>query len=213
MAENENVVVEETTPEVQPKSKGPSKGNKFGAALKEWFRKRVVKLKRNTKTIPYVYLIIIMFLWLIWLFTFSRTIAGMAKVEWGGMAIFLTTLFSILSVAVFGSAFPKRKKTNIVMLCVLFAFLIIVILSQVLYYVMVNDYVLHGSEFDAEDLAARPYIGKSLTLSIVVMVLYGFGIILIATLPLYKKLIQKINTRKVLEENNLSETIDTSAEV
>ena len=207
MAENENIA----TP-VQPAE--PSKGAKFGAAVKEWCRKTIVKLKRNTKVIPQIYLAVIMFLWLIWLFTFSRTIAGMSKVEWGGMSIFLTTLFSILAIAVFGSAFPKRKKTNYIMLGVLFAFLVIVILSQLLYYVKVNDYVLHGSDYSADDLAKRPYIQQSLSLSIVMMVLYGIGIVLVATLPLYTKLLQKINTKKVLEENKLSaDAIDTSAEV
>lgn len=207
MADNKNVA----TP-AQPAQ--PSKGAKFGAAVKEWFRKSIVKLKRNTKVIPQVYLAITMFLWLIWLFTFSRTIANMSKVEWGGMAIFLTTLFSILAIAVFGSAFPKRKKTNYVMLAVLFAFLVIVILSQVLYYVKVDDYVKFGSGYDADALAERPFIKQSLSLSIVMMVLYGIGIILVATLPLYTKLLQKINTKKVIEENNLSaDAIDTSAEV
>lgn len=223
MAENENVAVEETTPEIQPKQPAePSKVSKFGAAVKEWFRKRIVKLKRNTKIIPYAYIIITMFIVLVWLFTQSRTVNAMRSVEWGGMAVFLTTLFSILSVAVFGSAFPKRKKVNIPMLCVLFVFLALVILSNVLYYIMVKDYVINESGWFNEAAGGwaapvlaeeRPFIQNSLTYSIVEMILYGIAIVLVATLPLYKKLIQKINTRKVIEENNLSENIDTSAEV
>lgn len=208
MEENENVVENATVPSEPLKEK-----KNIGAAIKERFRRFIVKLKRNTKIIPYTYLIIIMFLWLVWLFTFSRSVAELSKAEWGGMSIFLTTLFSILSVAVFGSAFPKRKKTNIAMLCVLFAFLVIVILSQVLYYVKVGDYIKDGSGYTADDLAQRPYLQQSLTLSVVVMILYGIGILLVATLPLYKKLLLKINTRKNLEENKLSEEIDTSEEV
>lgn len=205
--------MEENQNAVNAVASEPSEKKGAGAAIKERCRKFIVKLKRNTKLIPYTYLIIIMFLWLIWLFTFSRSVAELSKAEWGGMSIFLTTLFSILSVAVFGSAFPKRKKTNVALLCVLFAFLIIVILSQVLYYVKVGDYIYHGSNFNAEDLAKRPYLEQSLNLSIAVMVLYGIGILLVATLPLYKKLLLKINTRKDLEENKLSEEIDTSEEV
>lgn len=205
--------MEENQNAVNAVASEPSEKKSAGAAIKERCRKFIVKLKRNTKLIPYTYLIIIMFLWLIWLFTFSRSVAELSKAEWGGMSIFLTTLFSILSVAVFGSAFPKRKKTNVALLCVLFAFLIIVILSQVLYHEKVGEYIKYGSNFNAEDLAKRPYLEQSLNLSIAVMVLYGIGILLVATLPLYKKLLLKINTRKDLEENKLSEEIDTSEEV
>lgn len=214
MAENENVV-EETTPEVQPEPTQPSKGGaSAGAAVKEWCRKQTVKLKRNTKIIPQIYLVIIMFLWLIWLFTFSQAIAEISAVEWGGMAIFIITLFSVLTVALFGSAFPKRKKANIIMLCVLFAFLVIIILGDVLYYHQVSEYIANKSGYSDAQLAERPYLQQSLNLAIVHAILNGVGIVLLATLPLYTKLLMKINTRKVLEENQLSEdAIDTSEEV
>ena len=54
---------------------------------------------------------------------------------------------------------------------------------------------------------------QSLTLAITHVVLVGIEAILLATLPLYKKLILKINTKKVIEENKLSEEIDTSEDV
>lgn len=212
MAENENAV-EETTPQVQPEPAEPSKGKKVGAAVKEWFRKQTVKLKRNTKIIPQVYLVIIMFLWLVWLFTFSQTVSESKSAEWIGLLVFVITLFSILAVALFGSAFPKRKKTNIVMLVLLFVFLAIIITCSILYYFQAGSYIDAQGYTDAEK-AAKPYLYKSLTLSIVTAVLYGVGIVLLATLPLYTKLIKKINTRKVLESSQLSDgTIDTSEEV
>ena len=40
MAENENVMENEVQP--QPKENKPSKGKQVGAAIKEWFRKRIV---------------------------------------------------------------------------------------------------------------------------------------------------------------------------
>ena len=45
------------------------------------------------------------------------------------------------------------------------------------------------------------------------IVLVGLSVVLLATLPLYRKLILKINTSKVVESNELKEEIDTSAEV
>lgn len=212
MAENENVVVEETTPEVQPQPTEPSKGKQVGAAVKEWFRKQTVKLKRNTKIIPQVYLVIIMFIWLIWLFTFSQAIDSISKVEWIGILVFIITLLSILAVALFGSAFPKRKKTNIVMLCLLFVFLAVIILCSILYYTQAHDYIY--ANYTAEKLAELTFLEQSLKLAIANAVLNGVGIVLLATLPLYTKLIKKINTRKVLEESQLSDgAIDTSEEV
>ena len=213
MAENEKIEVEETTPQVQPESTEPSKGKKVGAAIKEWFRKLTVKLKRNTKVIPQIYLVIIMFIWLIWLFTFSQTVNEISAAEWVGLMVFVITLFSILAVALFGSAFPKRKKTNIVMLCFLFAFLAIIIVCSVLYYVQAGNYI-DAQNYTAAERAEKPYLYQSLTLAIVNAVLYGVGIILLATLPLYSKLIKKINTKKVIEASQLSEdAIDTDAEV
>ena len=212
MAENENVV-EEATQQVQPEPTEPSKGKKVGAAIKEWFRKLAVKLKRNTKVIPQVYLVIIMFLWLIWLFTFSQTVSEISSAEWVGLLVFIITLLSILSVALFGSVFPKRKKTNYVMLGVLFAFLAIIIACCILYYIQAGAYI-DAQKYDDAEQAARPYLYSSLTLSIATAVLNGVGIVLLATLPLYSKLIQKINTRKVLDASQLSEdAIDTSEEV
>ncbi|MCH5148865.1 MAG: hypothetical protein J1G05_05860 [Clostridiales bacterium] len=212
MAENENTVVEETAPQVQPQPTEPSKGKKVGAAVKEWFRKQTVKLKRNTKIIPQVYLVIIMVIWLIWLFTFSQAIDSISKVEWIGMLIFIITLLSILAVALFGSAFPKRKKTNIVMLCLLFVFLAVIILCSILYYTQAHDYIYDN--YTAEKLTELAFLEQSLNLAIANAILNGIGIVLLATLPLYTKLIKKINTRKVLEESQLSNgAIDTSAEV
>lgn len=213
MAENENVVAEETAPEIKPEPAEPSKGKKVGAAVKEWFRKLAVKLKRNTKVIPQIYLVIIMFIWLIWLFTFSQTVNEISAAEWVGLFVFLITLLSILAVALFGSAFPKRKKTNIVMLCLLFVFLAVIIACSVLYYVQAGNYIDAQKYTEAEKLA-KPYLYQSLDLAIATAVLNGVGVILLATLPLYTKLIQKINTRKVLEVSQLSEdAIDTDAEV
>lgn len=213
MAENENVVAEETAPEIKPEPAEPSKAKKVGAAIKEWFRKLTVKLKRNTKVIPQIYLVVIMFIWLIWLFTFSQTVDAIRSAEWVGLFVFIITLLSILAVALFGSAFPKRKKVNKVMLGMLFAFLAIIIACSVLYYIQAGDYI-DAQNYTSEDLAEKPFLYKSLSLAIANIVLNGIGIILLATLPLYTKLIKKINTRKVIESSQLSEdAIDQSAEV
>ena len=206
MAENENVMENEVQP--QPKENKPSKGKQVGAAIKEWFRKRIVALKRAPHNIPLVYMVIVSFVWLVCLFTFSQAVDASAA-NYTGIAVFLTTLFSILVLALFLSAFPKRKKPNIVFIVLVFVFMVIIILSDFLYYYMETTFL---STRDPSFAAGKPFIGKSLTLSITHMVLVGVGIILLATLPLYKKLLLKINTKKVIESNDLSEELDTSEE-
>jgi competence protein ComGC len=62
-------------------------------------------------------------------------------------------------------------------------------------------------------LSSKPEIPQSYTLLTVHIVLIGISMVVLAFLPLYKKAINKINTKKVLEENVLNEEIDTSAEV
>lgn len=58
------------------------------------------------------------------------------------------------------------------------------------------------------NLNAKPYLLASLSVSIAHIVLVGISAILLATLPLYKKLILKINTSKIVDFNENQEVID-----
>jgi phosphoglycerol transferase MdoB-like AlkP superfamily enzyme len=204
MAENENTVVE---------TQGVSKGQKFKAGLKEWGRKKIVGLKRKPQSIILVMLFITTALWLIWLFTFSRTIFENAAVNWCGLVVFINTLISILIIALFGNAFPKRKKPSVVFIVMLFVFMAIIIACDVLYYVEMNTYIhtptsQGGAGYTAAQFAAKPFMENSLTLAIVHIVLVAICALLLATLPVYSKLINKINTRKEVASNDIKETID-----
>lgn len=205
--ENENVVENEVQPE--PKNDKPSKGKDIGAAVKEWFRKRVVALKRSTHNIPLLFTVLVTMLWLVWLFTFSKSIYLTSSATWTGMAVFANTMLSILIVPLFLNAFPKRKKPNIVFIVLLFVFMVAIVLCDVLYYVQESNYLANQSQ---DFLNKNPCLNQSLTLAIAHIVLVGVSAVLLATLPLYKKLIMKINTKKVLESNDLTEEIDTSEE-
>lgn len=212
-AEEENVaVVTEEQNEVVQDQK-PSTGKKIWAGIKEWFRKRIVGLKRSPQSIVLFALFVTTALWLIWLFTFSRNIYKNNAVDWCGLVVFVNTLISVLIIALFGSAFPKRKKPNIVFIVLLFVFMAALIACDVLYYVEMDKY-LHttqaqgGAGYGPSDFARYPFMEQSLTLAIAHIVLVGIDAILLATLPLYKKLINKINTRKVVESTEIKETID-----
>jgi hypothetical protein len=203
MSENENIVTENSG----------SKSNGFWAAVKEWFRKRIVNLKRSPQTIVLVMLFITTALWLIWLFTFSRTIYENSVVNWCGLVVFVNTLVSILIIALFGNAFPKRAKPNIVFIVMLFAFMAIIIACDVIYYVEMGTYIktdssLGGAGYTEKQLTENPYMLNSLNLAIAHIVLVAICAVLLATLPLYSKLINMINTRKDVADNDIKEAID-----
>lgn len=192
MAENQNVK--------------PATTNKFAAGVKEWFRKRIVGLKRKTHIIPLLVTLIASIVYLLNLRTVSKSALDNYNAGWLGIAMFVVTLFSILILALYIYAFPKRKKPNIVMLVLIFVFAAAMIGMDVLYYISLSDYLK-----TLEEAASLYYEALDVTLAHIIIL--GISVVLLATLPLYKKLIMKINTRKDLEENEIKEEIDTSAEV
>lgn len=187
--------------EVQSK---PSFGKRFAAGAKEFFRKSIVSLKRKPQTIPLVFTLIASVCYLLWLRTFSIAVTSNFAANWIGFCVFVNILLSVLVLALFLSAFPKRKKPNYVLIGAIFAFYAIMIVCDIIYHVLLTNY-LSGRDISAESAA-------SLTYTIVHIVLLGICIIVLAALPLYKKLILKINTQKEVSSNEITEVIETEDE-
>lgn len=206
--ENEKVLNQGEAAEVEQPS--PEKKPSFGAKVKEWFRKKIVALKRKPQQIPFIFIVIVSCIWLVWLFTFSKT-ASAFPIDVAGLSVFVVTLLSILIIFLFLNAFPKRKKPNIVMIVLVFVFMAAMIGMDVLYYVKVKEFI-YGPRLNAAGLAKAPYAEKSLSYAVAHMILQGVSIVLFATLPLYKKLILKINTSKKIEGNEIKEKIDVEDE-
>lgn len=202
MAENENMVVDQMPPEEQPQeSKAKAVLQKIGAGLKEWGRKQIVALKRRPHFIPLFITLITSVIYLLCLRTYSKVVMANFAVEWAGFCVFVNTLLSVLVLALYTSAFPKRTKPNIVLVGLIFVFYIVMLLLDVLYYVRMNDYLLQSTMTD---------IGReSLNNAILHMVFGGISIIVLALLPVYSKLIMKIDTSKEIESNNINEVIET----
>ena len=206
MAENE--IVETKVPEQ------PAKSSNKGAAVKEWFRKFIVKLKRQTQMIPLVIILITSLVYLCSTATYAQVIEKNSGIPNLGIAMFVNTLLSILVLAVFLNAFPKRKKPNIVFVVAVFVVLAVILGMDLLYLLSTQNFIKAlppaGQKIAYQN---NPAIKQSYTLLYVHMAFVGVSILVFALLPLYKKAISKINTRKVVEENELSGEIDTSAEV
>lgn len=200
-----------------PEVDKPSKFKAFLGGVKEWFRKFTVKLKRRPMNIAFFVLIISSIVYLCSLGNFSQTALNI-YVNWLGLSVFVNTLFCILSLLLFMNSFPKRsKKPKIVMLVLLFLFIAAMIAFDVVFYVNINNaYTADlNSGVMTPEIQARldEYVQPALRSTIAHIVLVGLGAILTATYPLYGKLINKINTRKVIESTELKEEIDTEEDV
>ena len=207
----EQATVVESSAEVEVAIDKPNKGKakeSFGAKAKEWFRKQIVNLKRNPQRIPFVCIIIVSIIWLFWLFTFSQTASRFSEINFAGLSIFINTMLSILIIFLFLYAFPKRKKVNIVMLVLVFVFMAAMIGMDVLYYTQVYKFIYIDKGVNEAGLATAPFALTSMTYAIVHIVLQGVSILVLALFPIYKKLLLKINTAKVVEGNDINETID-----
>lgn len=206
MSENEKVIQSETVEK-------PSFWARFGAGLKEWFRKLIVKLKHKTHMIPLVILIITSILYLCFLSSFSIVVDRNRGISLSGLSVFVNTLISVLILMVFLNAFPKRKKVNKVMLILVFVLLAVMIGFDLIFYINVIDFAARAGGGDASIyLSIATYIPPALNCLIVHIVFVGITIIALATMPLYKKALNKINTRKVVESTQMKESIDTSEE-
>lgn len=226
MAENETVLeTNELQPETQetqepelveqqPDSK-PSLASRFIGGVKERARKFVVKLKRRPMNIAFFMLIISSLVFLLLLGSFSQ--AGLEYAKPGvPIGLFVNTLFSILVLLLFMYAFPKRsKKPKIVMLVLCFVFMAVLIGLDILLYVQWSTaWEAHIPNLSANGIALREkYIYTAINGTLAHAVLVAVAAILTATYPLYGKLLAKINTRKVIESNEIKEEIDTSEEV
>lgn len=197
---DEQVITEETA----KKSSVKAVLKKIGAGIKEWGRKQIVTLKRNPQRIPLLFVIIVSIIWLFWLFTFSKTAGTYTTIDYAGLAVFINTLLSILIIFLFLNAFPKRKKPNVVFIVLVFLFMLAMIGMDVLYYIEVNNYILDG-KLNAAGLAKSPYVKQSMSYAIAHIVLQGLSMIVLALLPVYSKLIRKINTAKKVEGNEIGE--------
>lgn len=127
----------------------------------------------------------------------------------------------------------KKHNMNYIMLALTFVFVIVMFLMDILYYKQLtgciagnestffkdasqaSKYVKYfGADVTLDTIAYDPtnyksYLVSALELDIAHMVFLGISALLLATLPLYKKLIMKINTSKVIESTEIKEVIDT----
>ncbi|MCD7729553.1 MAG: hypothetical protein LUI60_06550 [Clostridia bacterium] len=196
MAENENVM----QPEV---SQPETKKKKDNGGFKEWRRKQIVNLKRKPQNIPMVFLFLGCAIYLVCLTSFSKSVIENynSLQEWAALGVFVCTLFSMLVIVSYMRIFPKHKKPSIAMMVVTYVFLALMIFMDI---VIINEITTLRAEnfsnpnvvYDSYDASAD---NTSIAISIVHIVIEAIAAVLLATMPLWKKLLMKINTKKEIE--------------
>ncbi len=167
--------------------------------IKEFFRKKIVSLKRNPSIIPLTMLLISFLVYSLNLTAVSNTTAKIQGSNMG-LAQFTIMLLSILSMVCMLNAFPRRKKANIPMLVLLFAMIGIIIFCDIHYTNAVWAAVTRATSPIVID-SNTAYILDAYKLLQIHVWLMAASAALVALLPVYSKLLRKINTAVEIEEN------------
>jgi len=181
---------------------------KLGAGIKESIRKALVSLKRRPHNIPLVLLLVSFFVYSLNTSAISDTTNTLLGKNMGFLN-FVTMLVSILVFVVFLDAFPKRQKPNVVMLVIMYVMFAVMILCDIFYTKSVNVQI---TKFDPEVIEKSLFINKALGIVKTHAIMIAIEAVLVATLPIYSRLFNKIKTSVDVEENAAMGEIEISEE-
>ncbi len=182
----------------------------FGARMKESVRKFIVNLKHRPQNIPLVMLVVTFLYFAMNLTHISDTTA---KINGANMGLcgFAVMLLSILSLVCFGNSFPKRKPVNKPMFILMFLMFGVILWADTTYMGTVYAAITRPENPIAITENTR-YIALAYNNLSVHRVLLIISIALILLLPVYSKLIRKINTSIEVAAGEEMAEIDISGE-
>lgn len=170
--------------------------------MKEWFRKLLVSIKRNPNYIPLVFLCISCLVFNLNLTSFSKTIS-LINEPGMGLCSFAIALCSYLSIITYLGAYPRRQKVKIGALIIVILMLVISIGCQFIF----SYFIKYGTilkENPIEINEKRLFVNTAKQTSSVHIVFLSISLVLILLLPVYKKLLAKINTSISIEDNQVN---------
>ena len=194
------------TPEAAAKK---SFGQKLGHGCKEIARKFIVALKRRPQYIPLAVFVIAFIIYTFNMSMISNTTALLQGSNMG-LAAFATMLFSMLSLVCFNNAFPYRKPVHKPMLILMFAMQALLLFCDWFYLGKVTE-ILNGSG-SGIDLYQNFFIVYTQYYLNQHMILIAVGVVLTALLPVYSKLLRKINTNVDVADNGSMGAIGLTAD-
>lgn len=166
--------------------------------VKEFFRKKIVSLKRKPQMIPMLVLVIG---FLVYSLNLTHVSDTTAKIQLAGMGLsgFCAMLFSLLSFVCFLNAYPHRKKTNIPMLVLMFLMLAILVVCDTFYMGQITTAITRADHPIVVDVNTA-YITKAYDMLGMHRIIIGIGAGLTLLVPVLRKLLKKINTSLPVEE-------------
>lgn len=186
---------------------------KPGRGFKEFIRKFLVSLKRKPQNIALFVLLVGFVFFSLNLTSISDTTA-LINTDNMGQCEFAMMLFSILSFVVFLRTFPKRQKVKIPMLILTFLFLGIVVFADVVYLSRISDALTREENriIINYETGQNLFIANAWSTLIAFLIFMAVVVVLLAALPLYSKLLRKINTSIDVEGNTNMTAVDISEE-
>ena len=180
----------------------------MGKVIKEAIRKGIVNLKRTPQTIPMVMLLIS---FVVYSFNLTNMSNTTAKIQGVGMGLcqFCIMLFSLLSFVCMLNAFPTRKKPVIPMVVLMFVMFGVIVYCDIHYCNAIMAALTRAESPIILDVNTL-YIANAYNMLQTFMILMGVTAVLVLTLPLYSKLIRKINTSVDVEDNGDMAQIEIS---
>lgn len=174
-------------------------GKKKNGGVKEFFRKKIVTLKRKPQMIP---LLVLAIGFLVYSLNLTHVSDTTAKIQLSGMGLsgFCTMLFSMLSFVCFLNAYPHRKKTNIPMLVLMFLMLALLIVCDTFYMGQITKALTRADHPIVVD-ANTIYISQAYDMLKVHRIIIAAGAVLTLLVPVLRKLLRKIDTSLPMEEN------------
>ena len=188
-------------------STNEKKTAKTASRMPEFLRRFFVALKRKPSTIALVVLLVAFFQYSLNLTHISDTTA---KIQGPGMGLcgFATMLLSMLSLVCFLNAFPRRKKPVIPMVVLMFVMLAVIFFCDTHYANLIYIAVTRAEN----PIQKTAYMEQAYSVLWVHKWLVAAGAGLTALLPVYSKLLRKINTSVTVEDYGKLQEIDISGE-
>lgn len=178
--------------------------------IKEFFRKSLVSLKRSPQFIALIALAVAFLVYSLNLTSIANTTARINLPNMG-QCEFAAMLFSVLSFVVFLRAFPKRQKANKIMLGLLFFMFALLVFVDIVYLTRIQEAIINPDNLLVIDVSTA-YVAVANNTVVGHIICIGICAVLVAALPLYGKLLKKINTSIDVEGNGEMEVIDISGE-
>ncbi len=178
--------------------------------VKEFFRKKIVGLKRNPKIIPLLTLAVAFLYYSLNLTAVSETTA-LIQGKGMGLCEFAVMLLSMLVMVCLLNAFPRRQKPNIPMLVLVYVMLAVIVFADITY----NNGVMAAltrAESPIEITEARMFIVKAYNMFRVHQIIVIVGAVVLTLMPVYTKLLRMIKTSVEVEGNGDMANIEIADE-